>query len=263
MTRARYLPALDGLRALAVLAVIGFHADVPHFGGGFLGVEVFFVVSGYLITRLLLLERDETGHISLPSFWARRARRLLPALFAVLLAALGLSLAVAPDALAQTRSDAGAALFYVSNWWQIIQHRSYFMDVDRPPLLLHLWSLAVEEQFYLVWPLAVALLGRAAPRWVLPGALLGFGRTCTILGSTRRACTLGATRAFPGSCWVQRSAACGVRRQARYARCCAWRAKGAPGLGSARSPGWSCEATRIARFGIAAASRSSTSPAAR
>jgi peptidoglycan/LPS O-acetylase OafA/YrhL len=98
---------------------------------------------------------------------------LLPALFALLLAALGLSLTLAPDSLAATRSDSAAALLYVSNWWQVIHHHSYFMDVDRPPLLLHLWSLSVEEQFYLVWPLAVALFGRAARRWVPRVALLG------------------------------------------------------------------------------------------
>jgi len=170
---ARYLPALDGLRAFSVLSVIAYHAELPWFRGGFVGVEVFFVVSGYLITSLLLDEQRASGAISLPRFWLRRARRLLPALFALLLAALLLSLTVAPDSLAGTRSDCAAALLYVSNWWQVIHHHSYFMDVDRPPLLLHLWSLAVEEQFYLVWPLVVALFGRAAPRWVPRLALLG------------------------------------------------------------------------------------------
>ena len=168
----RYLPALDGLRALAVICVIAFHAELPKFEGGFLGVEIFFVVSGYLITSLLLDEQRSSQRIDLPRFWLRRARRLLPALFTLLLASLVLSLTVAPDSLSGTRSDSAAALLYVSNWWQIIHHRSYFMDVDRPPLLLHLWSLAVEEQFYLVWPLAVALFGRAAWRWVPRVALL-------------------------------------------------------------------------------------------
>jgi peptidoglycan/LPS O-acetylase OafA/YrhL len=169
----RYLPALDGLRALAVLSVIAFHAELPRFNGGFLGVEVFFVVSGYLITSLLLDEREKTGRVSLARFWLRRARRLLPALFVLLLATLTLSLTVAPDSLATTRTDSAAALLYVSNWWQVVHQHSYFMSVDRPPLLLHLWSLSVEEQFYLIWPLAVALFGRAAKRWVLPVALLG------------------------------------------------------------------------------------------
>jgi len=169
----RYVPALDGLRALAVVSVIGFHAELPGFAGGLLGVEVFFVVSGYLITSLLLAEQRSSGAISLPHFWLRRARRLLPALFAVLLAALALSLTFAPDSLAGTWSDGAAALLYVSNWWQVIHRHSYFMDVDRPPLLLHLWSLAIEEQFYVVWPLVLSLFGRAANRWVRRAALFG------------------------------------------------------------------------------------------
>ncbi|HEX3854398.1 MAG TPA: acyltransferase, partial [Polyangiaceae bacterium] len=173
MTRAGYLPALDGLRALSVLAVIGFHAELPRLGGGFLGVEVFFVVSGYLITSLLLLEWQNGGTISLPQFWLRRARRLLPAVFALLLAALTASLTLAPDSLAQTRSDAAAALLYFSNWWQVFEHHSYFMAVERPPLLQHLWSLAVEEQFYLIWPLIVVLLAGTARRWLGLVALLG------------------------------------------------------------------------------------------
>jgi peptidoglycan/LPS O-acetylase OafA/YrhL len=173
MTRTRYLPALDGLRALSVLAVIGFHAELPRLAGGFLGVEVFFVVSGYLITSLLLLEQCGSGRISLPQFWLRRARRLLPAVFALLLGSLVVSLTLAPDTLAQTRSDAAAALIYCSNWWQVLQHHSYFMEAERRPLLLHLWSLAVEEQFYLIWPLIVVLLARNARRWLGPVALLG------------------------------------------------------------------------------------------
>ena len=173
LTEARYIPALDGLRALSVLAVLAFHAELTRAPGGFLGVEVFFVVSGYLISSLLLNELHQTGAISLPEFWLRRARRLLPALFALLAVALVLSCVLAPDALDETRSDSLAALFYASNWWQVVHHHSYFMAVERPPLLLHLWSLAVEEQFYLLWPLAIALLGRAARRWLLPMALVG------------------------------------------------------------------------------------------
>jgi peptidoglycan/LPS O-acetylase OafA/YrhL len=169
--RARYLPALDGLRALSVLAVIAFHAELPGGSGGFLGVEVFFVVSGYLITALLLLELRETRAISLTGFWLRRARRLLPAVFALLVAAQLAALCCAGETLARTRADSVAALFYVSNWWQIVHHHSYFMAVERPPLLLHLWSLAVEEQFYLFWPLAITLLGRRTPRWLGPISL--------------------------------------------------------------------------------------------
>jgi peptidoglycan/LPS O-acetylase OafA/YrhL len=171
LNQTRYIPALDGLRALSVFAVIAYHADLTSVRGGFLGVEVFFVVSGYLITALLLLEGGDTGTISLRQFWWRRARRLLPALFAVLVATLLAALWLAPEDLEQTRSDSLAALLYASNWWQVLHHHSYFMAVQRPPLLLHLWSLAVEEQFYLFWPLVIALLGRAAQRWLLPIAL--------------------------------------------------------------------------------------------
>ena len=172
-TRLRYLPGLDGLRAVSVIAVIGFHADLSGLAGGFLGVEVFFVVSGYLITSLLLVEQRRDGTLSLPSFWRRRARRLLPALLAVLVTALILSITLAPDSLEQTQSDVAAALFYVSNWWQLIHHHSYFMGIDRPPLLLHLWSLSVEEQFYLFWPVTLALVGRSYGRWVLHLAIAG------------------------------------------------------------------------------------------
>ncbi len=207
----RYLPALDGLRAFSVLAVIGFHAELPYFRGGFLGVEVFFVVSGYLITQLLLEEQRKTGRISLPQFWLRRARRLLPALFVLLLAALALSLTVAPDALSGTRGDCAAALFYVSNWWQVIHHHSYFMDVERPPLLLHLWSLSVEEQFYLVWPLwwlcsdAVHRAGCCAWRsWAASGRRCGW-RGSTIRARTLRACTSGVTPACRACCSAPRS----------------------------------------------------------
>jgi peptidoglycan/LPS O-acetylase OafA/YrhL len=171
LNQTRYVPALDGLRALSVLAVIAYHADLTSVRGGFLGVEVFFVVSGYLISALLLTEQREAGTISLPHFWLRRARRLLPALFAVLIVTLLATVMLAPEALEQTLSDSLAALLYASNWWQVIHHHSYFMAVQRPPLLLHLWSLAVEEQFYLFWPLVIALLGRAGQRWLSPIAL--------------------------------------------------------------------------------------------
>ncbi len=173
LNQPRYFPALDGLRALSVLAVLAFHAELGGVKGGFLGVEVFFVVSGYLITALLLIEQREAGTISLTRFWLRRARRLLPALLALLVTTLLAASLLAPDALADARSDCVAALVYVSNWWQVVHQHSYFMAVQRPPLLLHLWSLAVEEQFYLFWPILVALLLRAAPRSVLPFALGG------------------------------------------------------------------------------------------
>ncbi|MEO5975384.1 MAG: acyltransferase family protein [Ilumatobacteraceae bacterium] len=147
-----YKPALDGLRALSVVAVIAYHAGLTWIPGGFIGVEVFFVVSGYLITTLLIEERLGNGFVSLKQFWIRRARRLLPALFAMLCAS---AIAVAffkPEFAPAFRRDVLAAVLYVSNWWQIFfVSVPYFAPLD-PPILRHLWSLAVEEQWYLIWP---------------------------------------------------------------------------------------------------------------
>jgi peptidoglycan/LPS O-acetylase OafA/YrhL len=160
------MPGIDGLRAIAVAAVFVYHADRPALPGGFLGVDVFFVISGYLITSLLLSELASTGRVSLARFWARRARRLLPALFALLGVCLIAGLVVehgSPD----LRGDALASIFYVANWRFIVDHESYFAQFGRPPLLRHLWSLAVEEQFYLLWPPLFVLAARLRRR-VLP-----------------------------------------------------------------------------------------------
>ena len=157
-----YLPGLDGLRAISVLAVLAFHHyfigghEQGFAPGGFLGVEVFFVVSGYLITSLLLAERRETGTVSLRKFWTRRARRLLPALFALLAVVILYALLFLPDSINTLKSNTLAALSYTSNWWLIISHQSYAAEAGRPGLLKHLWSLAIEEQFYLIWPPHVA-----------------------------------------------------------------------------------------------------------
>jgi peptidoglycan/LPS O-acetylase OafA/YrhL len=153
-----YLPGLDGIRAISVLAVLVYHQyavgghEHGWMAGGFLGVEVFFVVSGYLITSLLLAERRQTGTISLRHFWQRRARRLLPALYVLLAVVVAYALLFLPDAISNLKSDVIAALTYTSNWWQIIANRSYFLEAGRPSLLKQLWSLAIEEQFYLFWP---------------------------------------------------------------------------------------------------------------
>jgi peptidoglycan/LPS O-acetylase OafA/YrhL len=160
-TTLKYLPGLDGVRAISVLAVLVFHHYViggsePGWApGGFLGVEVFFVVSGYLITSLLLTERRETGIVSLKRFYIRRARRLLPALYLLLAVVVAYALLFLPDAIETLKGDVLAALTYTSNWWQILQDRSYFAEAGRPALLKHLWSLAIEEQFYIVWPAAL------------------------------------------------------------------------------------------------------------
>lgn len=160
--RLPYLPGLDGLRALAVVAVLLYHTDPRWLPGGFLGVEIFFVISGYLITSLLLAEFARRGRINLKRFWLRRARRLLPALYVMLAGVLVFTVLFLPDEVARLRGDVAAALGYVTNWYLVVSRQPYFETVGRPSLLRHLWSLAVEEQFYVLWPL---LLSFALPRW--------------------------------------------------------------------------------------------------
>ncbi|MGO9782446.1 MAG: acyltransferase family protein [Streptosporangiaceae bacterium] len=148
----RYMPGLDGLRALAVLAVIAYHLHLGWAPGGMLGVGVFFTLSGYLITDLLLGQHEATGTLQLADFWRRRARRLLPALTVLLaVVAAWVTLLDRPQ-LSALRGVVLAAVGYVTNWWLIAQHSSYFAQFGPPSPLGHLWSLAVEEQFYLVWP---------------------------------------------------------------------------------------------------------------
>lgn len=161
--RLPHLRGLDGVRALAVVAVLLYHLGVPWVRGGFLGVDVFFVLSGYLVATLVLDEVEQTGRFRTARYLARRVRRLVPALLVVLAAASGAALLVARDALTSLRGDLLAALTYTSNWWQVVADRSYFELTGRPPLLGHLWTLAVEAQFYLVVPL-VALLALRAGR---------------------------------------------------------------------------------------------------
>ena len=151
----RYVPSLDGIRALAVVAVVLYHLDFRVADGGFLGVEVFFVLSGYLITTLLLRERRERRSIGLQAFWGRRARRLLPAVVAMIAVVCGIS-ALFHATNVHVRDDAIASLLYVENWWAIVDQRAYFEQFGQPSPFTHLWSLAIEEQFYLLWPLALA-----------------------------------------------------------------------------------------------------------
>ena len=152
-----YLPGLDGVRALAVIGVLLYHADLTWMKGGFLGVDVFFVLSGFLITTLILEEFDRSGRVDFAKFYLGRARRLLPALVLMLAAVAVAAAFVYRDVASQVRADTLASIFYVNNWWYILNDQSYFEFIGRPPLLKHLWSLAVEEQFYLIWP-AVAFL---------------------------------------------------------------------------------------------------------
>ena len=171
--RPVHWPALDGVRALAVAAVVLYHARPTWLRGGFLGVDVFFVLSGFLITSLLLRERHSSGRLSLRAFWARRARRLLPALYLLLAAVLGFEVLFHLTGVARLRWDALAALGYTSNWFLVLHQQSYFAAFAVPDALQHLWSLAVEEQFYVVWPLVCAvgiLRGRRALVPVLAAA---------------------------------------------------------------------------------------------
>ena len=150
-----YLAGLDGIRAIAVLGVIAYHLDLGWASGGLLGVGVFFVLSGYLITDLLVAEYRRSRRVDLKRFWLRRARRLLPALFLMLFLVIGWATLFDPVQLPALRDDLPSAIFYFSNWWFIFQHVSYFAKFGPPSPLGHLWSLAIEEQFYLLWPLAV------------------------------------------------------------------------------------------------------------
>jgi peptidoglycan/LPS O-acetylase OafA/YrhL len=168
-----YRPALDGLRALAVLAVLLYHLSPATLPGGLLGVDLFFVLSGYLITGLLLAEWAAGGRIDLARFWLRRARRLLPAVYVLLAALLAVAVLRLPDEAVRLRGDAAAAFVYVMNWHQIVGEQSYFAAIGRPSLFQHLWSLAIEEQFYLVWPLLLLVLLRWGRRLLLPVAIAG------------------------------------------------------------------------------------------
>ena len=174
--RLSYVAGLDGVRAFAVVAVIAYHAGVTHITGGFLGVDVFFCLSGFLITSLLLGEARHTGTIRLGLFWARRARRLLPALFLVLCFVGLLAWLAAPQGTYPgLRLDSLSTLLYVANWHFILEGSSYFKAALAPSPLTHTWSLAIEEQFYVVWPLLVLALVklRRAPVMLLVVSVLG------------------------------------------------------------------------------------------
>ena len=153
----RYITSIDGLRAFAVIAVILYHLNVPFAQGGLLGVTVFFVISGYLITGLLTAEWESSGSINLLQFWLRRIRRLFPAIVAVIVVMAALFALLSPVLLTKMRPDILPGLFWFENWWYIVRGISYFDAIGAPSPLSHFWSLAIEEQFYLVWP--ILLLG--------------------------------------------------------------------------------------------------------
>jgi peptidoglycan/LPS O-acetylase OafA/YrhL len=173
-SRFPYLPGIDALRALAVLAVFFYHAHVSWMPGGFLGVDVFFVISGYLITSLLLREFRNEGNVKLGRFWLRRAQRLLPAVGVLIAVTMVAAAILEPDRIDALRGDAISSLFYFANWHFVYANVNYFEQFQAPSLFTHLWSLSVEEQFYLFWPLVFAagmkLFGRGR---LLLGVLAG------------------------------------------------------------------------------------------
>jgi len=168
----RYIPAIDGLRAVAVIAVMLYHLGVPWIPGGFLGVDLFFVISGYVITRLLLDSIQRSGGLDLRAFYKSRLRRLLPPL-AFMIVTTTLFIGVwAPDTIKRLLTDTPFSLLGVMNWWLVFRQADYFEAIGRPPLLQHTWSLGVEAQFYLVWPLILLLVLRQLGRKVIPAAAL-------------------------------------------------------------------------------------------
>jgi peptidoglycan/LPS O-acetylase OafA/YrhL len=154
----RRLRGLDGLRAIAVLSVVVFHLDFSLMPGGFLGVDVFFVISGFLITNMIATEILKTGGLRLGRFYLRRARRLLPTVVALLAVVTLASTSIWRDQLATLKGGVVSSLTYVTNWWLISDHQSYFVSTGRPSMVQHLWSLAIEEQYYIVWSLVVMVV---------------------------------------------------------------------------------------------------------
>ena len=168
----RYIPAIDGLRAVAVIAVLLYHLGISWIPGGFLGVDLFFVISGYVITRLLLDSIQRSGGLDLRAFYIARIRRLLPPLlFMIITTALFVSL-WAPDTIKRFLTDAPFSIFGAMNWWLVFRQTDYFETIGRPPLLQHTWSLGVEAQFYLLWPLILLLVLRFLGKNKIPGTAL-------------------------------------------------------------------------------------------
>jgi peptidoglycan/LPS O-acetylase OafA/YrhL len=168
----QYIPAIDGLRALAVIAVMFYHLGFTWIPGGFLGVDLFFVISGYVITRLLLDSIAQSGGLDLRGFYLARARRLLPALlFTVITTTIAIGI-WAPDTIKRFVTDMPFALTGTMNWWLVAREQDYFESIGRPPLLQHTWSLAVEAQFYLVWPLILYFILKKLGKNRIPFAAL-------------------------------------------------------------------------------------------
>ena len=168
----QYIPAIDGLRAIAVIAVMLYHLGLTWIPGGFLGVDLFFVISGYVITRLLLDSIQERGGLDLRDFYMARIRRLLPPLVFMIVVTLIVVGIWAPDTTKKFLTDAPFSIFGGMNWWLVFNQQDYFESSGRPPLLQHTWSLAVEAQFYLLWPLILLLVLKYFGKKVIPAAAL-------------------------------------------------------------------------------------------
>lgn len=168
----QHIPAIDGLRAVAVTAVIFYHLGFSWIPGGFLGVDLFFVISGYVITRLLLDSIERSGGLDLRGFYKARARRLLPPMIFMILVT-GFYITIwAQDSVRRFISDVPFALTGTINWWLVAKEQDYFEAIGRPPLLQHTWSLAVESQFYLVWPIILLMVLKRFGKKIIPLAAL-------------------------------------------------------------------------------------------
>ena len=225
-----YFPGLDGLRAIAVVAVLLFHAEVADAPGGFLGVSLFFTLSGFLITGLLIRESAVTGRVALRRFWGRRVRRLMPAA----LLCLGLVLAgsrwfVARAAIPRLRIDVVAAASNVANWRFVTAHQSYAeLFARQPSAVLHFWSLAIEEQFYLIFPCVVAVLVSRRRAWALPHGLLVM-TTASVIASVMTSSpdvVYYGTHTRAAELLIGGLLACAIQRRAEVAR---WRSASAAG----------------------------------
>ena len=168
----RYIPAIDGLRAIAVISVMLYHLGFKWIPGGFLGVDLFFVISGYVITRLLLDSIQRSGGLDLKGFYIGRIRRLLPPLLFMLILTIIFVGVFAPDSIKRLLIDSPFALTGLMNWWLVFKHQDYFESFGRPPLLQHTWSLGVEVQFYLFWPLLLLFVLKFFGKKVIPTAAL-------------------------------------------------------------------------------------------
>ncbi len=184
----RYIPAIDGLRAVAVIAVLLYHLGFDWIPGGFLGVDLFFVISGYVITRLLLDSIQRSGGLDLRGFYAGRIRRLLPPLLFMLVITAIFVGVWAPDSMRRFITDAPFAITGLMNWWLVFKHQDYFESFGRPPLLQHTWSLGVEAQYYLFWPLILLFVLKVFGKKVIPTAALAiasFSGIALFLASVR------------------------------------------------------------------------------